>query len=57
MGKFLKFYLNCRFFSRKYFYADVTDPLHYDLVINTARMSIDAAVKSIIAALHELNAG
>jgi len=45
-----------RSFSRKYFYADVTDPLHYDLVINTARMSIDAAVKSIVAALNELNA-
>ena len=45
-----------RSFSRKYFYADVTDPLNYDLVINTTRMSIDAAVKSIIAALNQLNA-
>ncbi len=45
-----------RSFSRKYFYADVTDPLNYDLVINTARMSIDAAVKSIVAALNHLNA-
>jgi cytidylate kinase len=45
-----------RSFSRKYFYADVTDPLNYDLVINTARMSIDAAVKSIVAALNQLNA-
>jgi cytidylate kinase len=45
-----------RSFSRKYFYADVTDPLNYDLVINTARMSIDAAVKSIVAAMNQLNA-
>jgi len=45
-----------RSFSRKYFYADVTDPLNYDLVINTARMSIDAGVKAIIAALNQLNA-
>lgn len=45
-----------RSFSRKYFYTDITDPLNYDLVINTARMSIDAAVKSIIAALNQLNA-
>ncbi len=46
-----------RSFSRKYFYSDVTDPLHYDLVINTARLSIEAAVKTIIAALNQLNAG
>jgi cytidylate kinase len=46
---------NRRSFSRKYFYADVTDPLNYDLVINTAWLSIDAAVKSIVAALNQLN--
>jgi cytidylate kinase len=45
-----------RSFSRKYFYADVTDPLNYDLVINTARVHIDAAVKSIVAVLNQLNA-
>ena len=45
-----------RSFSRKYFYADVADPLNYDLVINTERMSIEAAVKSIIAALNQINA-
>ena len=33
-----------RSFSRKYFYAEVTAPLNYDLVINTARMSLDPAV-------------
>lgn len=45
-----------RSFSRKYFYADVTDPQNYDMVINTARLSLDAAVKSIVAALNQLNA-
>lgn len=40
-----------RAFSRKYFYADVSDPLHYDLVINTARIGIDAAAESVKAAL------
>jgi len=44
-----------RSFSRKYFYADVTNPLNYDLVINTNRMSIDAGVKSVVAALNHLN--
>jgi cytidylate kinase len=38
-------------FARKYFYADVSDPLHYDLVINTARIGIDTAVESIKGAL------
>lgn len=45
-----------RSFTRKYFYADITDPSNYDLVINTERMNLDAAVKSIIAALNRLNA-
>lgn len=45
-----------RSFSRKYFYADVADPLNYDLVINTERMKIEAAVKSIISALNQINA-
>jgi cytidylate kinase len=44
-----------RSFSRKYFYADVSDPMNYDLVINTARLTIEAAVQSIIAALKQLN--
>ena len=38
-------------FARKYFYADVSDPLHYDLVINTASISIDTAVESIKGAV------
>lgn len=38
-------------FVRKYFNADVTDPVNYDLIINTAIMSIEHAVDVISAAL------
>ena len=40
-----------RGFIRKYFNADITDPTNYDLVINTATLNIDDAVKVISAAL------
>jgi len=42
-----------RAFSRKYFYADLTDPFHYDLLINTGRTSIDTAVAIVRAAVSE----
>ena len=45
-----------RSFSRKYFYADVSDPINYDLVINMDRMDLETAAKTIIAALNQLNA-
>jgi len=38
---------NRRSFIRKYFYADITDPSNYDLVINTGTISIDAVVNLI----------
>jgi cytidylate kinase len=41
-----------RAFVRKYFNADMTDPLNYDLVINTKNLSIDAAVKVIEEAFN-----
>jgi cytidylate kinase len=44
-----------RSFIRKYFYIDATDPLNYDVVINTGRISYDTAVESIIAGLKTLN--
>ena len=44
-----------RSFSRKYFYADVADPINYDLVINTARLGIDGTVKTIMSTLDYLN--
>jgi len=40
-----------RAFMRKYFHADITAPVNYDLVINTGTVSIDAAVEAIIGAL------
>lgn len=38
-------------FVRKYFLTDVADPVHYDLVINTGKLSIDGAVQAIEGAL------
>jgi cytidylate kinase len=40
-----------RAFVRKYFNADITDPTHYDLVINTGQINIDRAVEAVVAAL------
>jgi cytidylate kinase len=41
-----------RAFIRKYFNTDMTDPLNYDLVINTKNLSIDAAVKIVEEAFN-----
>ena len=38
-------------FVRHSFNAEISDPSHYDLTINTGRMSIDAAVEAAIAAV------
>jgi cytidylate kinase len=40
-----------RAFIRKYFNADIADPTNYDLVINTATLNVDDAVKMISSAL------
>ena len=39
-------------FIKKYFDADGSDPMHYDLVLNMANLSVDAAVDVIKTALH-----
>lgn len=39
-------------FIKKYFNANGADPMHYDLVLNTVNLSIDAAVDVIKTALH-----
>lgn len=39
-------------FVRKYFHADISSPLNYDLVINTGTLSIE---KSVSAVLHAVN--
>jgi len=38
-------------FVRRTFNADISDPIHYDLTINTGKISIDAAVETVIAAV------
>ena len=38
-------------YLRKYFNADVTDPSHYDMVVNTGKLGIDGTVEAIKAAL------
>ncbi|MGW8302351.1 MAG: cytidylate kinase-like family protein [Desulfobacterales bacterium] len=40
-----------RAFVRKYFNADIADPTNYDLVVNTATLKVDDAVKVISSAL------
>jgi len=39
-----------RAFIRKYFNADITDPINYDLVLNTGTLSIEAAADAIKSA-------
>jgi cytidylate kinase len=38
-------------FIRQSFNADICDPLHYDLILNTAHLSVEAGVESIIGAM------
>ncbi len=39
-------------FIRKYFHADLTDPVHYDLVINTQNFDLDAATAVVKEAFN-----
>jgi cytidylate kinase len=41
-----------RAFVRKYFHADIADPVNYDLMINTGALSIEAAEKTVMGALE-----
>ncbi len=40
-----------RAFVRKYFNADIADPVNYDFVINTGALEIDKAVNAVIAGI------
>ena len=40
-----------REFSKRYFKAELEDPVHYDLVINTERFSFQAAASIVVDAL------
>ena len=44
-------------FIRQSFNADISDPNHYDLTINTAKMSIASAVEAVIGAVMATLAG
>ena len=39
-----------RAYLRKYFNADVTDPSHYDMLLNTGKIGIDGSVEAVAAA-------
>lgn len=44
---------NRKAFIRKYFNADLADPAHYDMVINTEKISLDSATEAIIVVFHQ----
>ncbi|WP_054033749.1 AAA family ATPase [Desulfatitalea tepidiphila] len=40
-----------RAFIRQSFNADIVDPVHYDMILNTGNMNVDAAVEAVIGAV------
>ena len=44
-------------FIRQSFNADISDPIHYDLTINTAKLSIESAVEAVIGAVMITSGG
>lgn len=40
-----------RAFVRQSFNADINDPIHYDMTLNTQRMSIESAVDAVVGAV------
>ncbi|PKN53664.1 MAG: hypothetical protein CVU55_00640 [Deltaproteobacteria bacterium HGW-Deltaproteobacteria-13] len=44
---------NRKAFVRKYFNADVTDPKHYDIIVNTEKISLGQATESIISSFNQ----
>ena len=44
-----------REFVRRYFRANIADPVNYDMVINTDHLSIEGAASIIVDALPWLN--
>ena len=43
---------NRRAFIRKYFHADIADPLNYDMVLNTGVLNIEQAADAVCAVVH-----
>lgn len=46
-----------RAFVRKYYNQDITDPQHYDIIINMSHITIDGAVNAIVAAFKSWQEG
>jgi cytidylate kinase len=44
-----------RAFTKKYFHVDIANPINYDVVINTGRLSIAAATEAALSALNQKN--
>jgi cytidylate kinase len=44
---------NRKAFVRKYFNSDIADPAHYDMIINTERISMEGATEAIIVAFKQ----
>jgi len=44
---------NRKAFARKYFNVDVADPMHYDMILNTEKITMAAATEAIIVAFHQ----
>jgi len=44
---------NRKAFVRKYFNTDIADPTHYDIIINTEKISIEGATEAIITAFRK----
>lgn len=40
-------------FVKQAYQSDINDPLHYDMVINTGNLSIDAAARAVIKAMRK----
>ena len=45
--RILKTEANRRAFVRKYFYSEISDPNHYDLVLNTGNITIGEAIEGV----------
>ncbi|MBN1363737.1 MAG: cytidylate kinase-like family protein [Syntrophaceae bacterium] len=44
---------NRKAFARKYFNADIADPAHYDIIVNTEKISVTAATEAIIVSFNQ----
>jgi len=45
-----------RAFVQRYFYADIADPIHYDMVVNTGELSVEAVASLVVSFAREAQA-